>query len=139
MGILDKISGKKAPAKKPAAKKKDEDKAVVAASAKAEKESKAEAQDLSGEAYRVLVAPLFTEKSARLNAQGQYAFAVARSATKVDVARAVRALYGVKPVSVRVLNVLGKVVRYGRSSGRQKDVKKAIVTLKKGDSIALSA
>lgn len=140
MGILDTFTGKKTPAKKVgpkkvAAKKSDEatDKVVT------EGAEAAAAQDLKGEAYRILVAPILTEKTSAQQALGQYSFYVAPKATKVDVARAVKDLYGVKPTSVRVINVLGKIVRYGRFSGQQKDVKKAIVSLKKGDSIALSA
>ncbi|MEY4722591.1 MAG: hypothetical protein RLZZ324_104, partial [Candidatus Parcubacteria bacterium] len=66
-----------------------------------------------------------------------YAFLVAKDATKVSVAQAVRDLYGVKPTSVRMIVQLGKNVRFGRYSGKEKDVKKAIVTLKKGDAIAV--
>lgn len=133
---MDKLTGKKAPAKKAAPKKKEDKAVAVSAEAKS---ASAVAVNVSGDAHRILVAPIFTEKASRLSSMGQYAFVVARSATKVDVARAVRDVYGVKPTAVRVLNTLGKIVRRGRSVGRRNDVKKAIVTLKKGDSIAFSA
>lgn len=139
MGILDTFSGKKTPAKRVGAKKTDTKKSDVAVDAKDSDVTANQAQDLKGEAYRVLVAPIHTEKTSAQMAYGQYSFYVARDATKVDVARAIKDLYGVKPTSVRVINVLGKIVRYGRFSGQQKDVKKAIITLKKGESITLAA
>ncbi|MEY4744966.1 MAG: hypothetical protein RL272_911 [Candidatus Parcubacteria bacterium] len=144
MGILDKISGKKAkePAKKSAPKAK---KAEAAAAAKAETPSQAApkqtrgplAKEGAGEAYRILMRPVLTEKSSRLQAMNQYTFAVANGATKVDVARAIRDLYGVKPVAVRIVNAKGKKVRSGRSQGTEKDVKKAVVTLKSGETLAV--
>lgn len=95
------------------------------------------AKEGAGNAYRVLATPVFTEKAANMQAQGKYVFLVAKSATKIDVASAIRDLYGVKPTSVRMIVQLGKQVRFGRFKGKEKDVKKAIVTLKKGDAIAV--
>lgn len=140
MGILEKMKGKKAPFAKASGAKK----AAPAATAKEEKvEKKAVvrgplAREGAGDAYRILLAPVLTEKSSLLQSSNQYTFAVAKSATKIDVARAVRDLYGVKPVQVRVVNAKGKSVRFGRSQGQEKDVKKAIVTLKKGETIFLT-
>lgn len=142
MGILDAFSGKKKMEakkigpKKTSSKKASDDVTTVATTKDAKEV--APAQDLKGEAYRVLIAPIYTEKTSAQQAYGQYSFFVAPDATKVDVARAVKDLYGVKPTSVRVINVLGKIVRRGRFTGQQKDVKKAVVSLKKGDSITLS-
>ena len=88
--------------------------------------------------YRILVKPVLTEKSARLEALGKYTFFVAKDANKNEIMRAVRDLYGVKPISVRIALKKGKTVHFGRFSGQEKDEKKAIVTLKKGDSINVS-
>jgi large subunit ribosomal protein L23 len=90
-----------------------------------------------GRSHRVLITPLLTEKADRQQALSKYAFLVATDANKNEIACAVRDLYGVKPVSVNVISVKGKNVRFGRSSGQQKDVKKAIITLKKGESISV--
>jgi large subunit ribosomal protein L23 len=54
---------------------------------------------------------------------------------KVEVKKAIRVIYKVDPVSVNIANFSGKKVRYGRRSGKTKDWKKAIVTLKSGDKI----
>lgn len=88
-------------------------------------------------AYRVLVRPLLSEKSARGEKHGQYTFAVSMDATKTEIIRAVEQVYGVKPSSVRTLVTEGKIARFGRSVGRRKDWKKAIVTLPEGKTISI--
>ncbi|HJV32950.1 MAG TPA: 50S ribosomal protein L23, partial [Patescibacteria group bacterium] len=112
--------------------------AVEAAPAAAKKATRgALAKDGSGEAHRVLLKPVFSEKSSLLQAQGKYVFIVAKNATKVDVAAAIRDLYGVKPASVRVIVHKGKEVRFGKFSGKEKDEKKAIVTLAPGQTLTV--
>lgn len=96
------------------------------------------AKDNVVRASKVLIRPVQTEKTSRLEALGQYAFVVANDANKVEVAAAVRELYGVKPVEVRIVSVHGKRVRFGRTSGKRKNEKKAIVSLKPGDSLAVA-
>ncbi|TAL20587.1 50S ribosomal protein L23 [Patescibacteria group bacterium] len=91
----------------------------------------------SKEAPRILVAPLLSEKASRLAENRQYVFKVVPSATRIGVARAVAALYGVRPASVNILRVKGKRVRFGRVAGREKDWKKAVVTLPPGKRIAV--
>jgi large subunit ribosomal protein L23 len=139
MGILDKISGKKpAAAKKAEAKKADEKKADAAAPVEAKKVTRgALAKDDSGEAHRVLLKPVLTEKSSALQAQGKYVFIVAKGTTKVEVAAAIRDLYGVKPASVNIVVHKGKNVRFGKFTGKEKDEKKAIVTLAPGQTLTV--
>lgn len=98
-------------------------------------DAKRERRGATGEAYRILLRPLVTEKSTRLTSLRQYVFAVGRSANKIEVRRAVRALYGVDPARVNVLNVRGKAVRYGRTTGRTSAWRKAVVTLPQGQKI----
>lgn len=88
-------------------------------------------------AYRVLVKPLVTEKATDLGALNQYAFIVGNSANKIDVAKAIFEVYGVKPLKVNIIKVKGKKVNRGKISGKRKDFKKALVSLKKGDSISV--
>jgi large subunit ribosomal protein L23 len=82
------------------------------------------------EPHQVIVKPLVTEKgmhkSTRNNA---YAFEINRLATKVDVKRAVEALFEVKVVKVATQNRKGKTRRTKFRLGTTKDWKKAIVTL----------
>jgi len=82
----------------------------------------------------VIRRPLITEKSTRLKeASNTICFEVARDANKIDVARAVTALFGVKVADVRVANRKGKWKRMGRFLGRRKDWKKAYVKLAPGE------
>lgn len=89
------------------------------------------------EAHRILIRPIISEKAADLSAGGQYVFEVFSYATKPEIAKAVKNVYGVSPVKVRILNVAGKEVRFGRNTGKLKNRKKAVVTLKKGDKIEI--
>ncbi|NCN07139.1 50S ribosomal protein L23 [Candidatus Falkowbacteria bacterium] len=87
--------------------------------------------------YGILVKPLITEKAANLAQLNQYVFAVANKANKIQISQAIEARYGIKPVSVNVLNNSGKTVRRGRDTGRTKDWRKAIVTLPAGKTIQI--
>lgn len=86
-------------------------------------------------ANRVLVKPLVTEKTTNLVADGQYVFAVAIDANKIDVAKAIEGLYGVKPIKVNMARLEGKAKRVGGHRGRRRDWKKAIVNLPAGKTI----
>src|SRR5689334_1804120 len=125
--------GQKAPAKSTAAKPKAEEKKEEAA------KPVAYVTRETGSAYKVLVRPLVTEKTTALQQLGQYAFEVAKDANKVEVRKAVKAVYGVMPTDVRVITVLGKPVRSRTGMSRRSSCRKAIVTLKKGDRIDLFA
>lgn len=89
------------------------------------------------DAYKFLVRPLITEKVSSMAAGGKYAFEVDLSANKVLVKKAVSALYDVSVKAVKIINVKGKYVRYGRQYGKRKDWKKAIVTLAPGEKIEI--
>lgn len=92
----------------------------------------------TGNAYRVLVRAVVSEKATRLAGTGQYIFMVGATANKISIATAIRKLYGVTPTAVNIINVPGKALRYGRTEGRTKDWKKAVVTLKSGDRIEVT-
>lgn len=86
----------------------------------------------------VVKRPLVTEKSERnREAAQQYAFEVHRDATKIQVKSAVEKLFGVHVTAVRTSVARGKNKRVGRNLGRRPNWKKAIVTLKQGESISL--
>ena len=81
-----------------------------------------------------------TEKATMHESAGVYTFDVAPSATKRDIARAVQALYKVKPRKVAVVLIRQKEVRNMRTgkTGMKKGGKKAYVYLKQGDTIQIS-
>ena len=81
--------------------------------------------------------PHVSEKAARLADRGTYVFRVAATAEKVSVKKAIESLYGVKVDKVRMVTVSGKPVRRGKRLSYRQDMKKALVTLKKGQTIAM--
>ncbi len=85
--------------------------------------------------YEVLRRPLITEKNAMLQAQGKYAFEIAREANKQQIKQAVEKAFKVKVLAVNVMTVPGKTRRVGRRQVLTQSWKKAIVTLKPGDKI----
>ena len=88
--------------------------------------------------HQVVLRPILTEKGTRLKEEGnQYLFRVAKTANKVEIKRAIERLFRVTVLDVRTLQVRGKVKRLGRFQGRRPDWKKAVATLKQGDTIEL--
>ena len=85
--------------------------------------------------YEVLRRPLITEKNTMLQAQGKYAFEIAREANKPQVKQAVEKAFKVKVLAVNVMTVPSKTRRVGRQQVLTQSWKKAIVTLKPGDKI----
>jgi len=72
-----------------------------------------------------------------LQAQGKYAFEIAREANKQQIKQAVEKAFKVKVLAVNVMTVPGKTRRVGRRQVLTQSWKKAIVTLKLGDKIEL--
>lgn len=106
-----------------------------AGSSKAAEAKSGQTVKINGRAFKILDKPLVTEKVSNLGALNKYVFAVAKSANKIEVAKAVEQVYGVKPLAVNIINMEGKKARYGRIGGRRKDWKKAIITLPEGQAI----
>ncbi len=86
----------------------------------------------------VLNRPHISEKSTDLASEGFYTFRVDRSAGKREIKEEVERKYKVNVISVRVVNIPPKKRRVGRTEGVKKGYKKAIVKLKKGQSIDLT-
>jgi large subunit ribosomal protein L23 len=85
---------------------------------------------------KVLLEPRVSEKTMGLNSTlNQVTFRVLPDATKPEIKGAVELLFNVKVDDVRVVNVKGKVKRFGRRLGKRSDWKKAYVSLKSGFSI----
>ena len=77
----------------------------------------------------IIIAPVVTEKSNDELQQGKYTFKVNKNATKVEIAKAVEKLFGVKVLKVNTISVKGKEKRVGAHRGMTSDWKKAIVTI----------
>lgn len=88
--------------------------------------------------YDVIVRPIVTEKSTDLlDRSGKYSFVVARDANKVEIADAIQKLFNVSVRDVRTMQYRGKERRVGRTIGRRASWKKAVVTLREGDTIEI--
>ena len=86
--------------------------------------------------FSVLLGPHVSEKSvAATESANQYAFRVARDATKPEIKTAVEKLFKVKVSNVRVLNVKGKVKLNKFGAAKRSDWKKAYVRLESGQEI----
>lgn len=84
-------------------------------------------------AQDIILKPIITEHSMGCLAEGKYTFKVAKSANKIEIAKAVEKLFkGVKVAKVNTVSVRGRKKRMGRSEGYTSDWKKAIVTLAEG-------
>ena len=87
--------------------------------------------------FDVLIRPIITEKTTLLMQENKYTFQVPMNANKVEIRKAVESIFNVKVEKVATIRVLGKTKRMGRTMGKRSDYKKAIVTLKAGETIEL--
>lgn len=85
----------------------------------------------------IIIRPMITERSMDQRALGKYTFEVHRHANKVQIQKAVAALFKVHVIKVNTIAVPGKVRRVGRSTGKTANRRKAIVTLKPGEKIII--
>jgi len=117
-------------------KEEETEKGAAKAVVKAEKKVEpVKIKDNTGRAHRVLRNYHLSEKSNAFSQEGRYVFVVDKATNKIEVKKAVEAVYDVHVTSVNMVNVLGKKRRQGRSIGRTQNWKKAVVTLKSGERI----
>ncbi len=93
----------------------------------------------------LIINPVLTEKTVRHAEDGKYVFHVAPHANKIEIARAIEAIYNegkkrekdqIRVIKVNVVNVTGKTRRVGaRSKGRRPNRRKAIITLAPGQTL----
>jgi large subunit ribosomal protein L23 len=87
---------------------------------------------------RIIRVPLVSEKGTNMRVnENKYVFKVAKEANKLEIKRAVEELFKVKVEDVTTMMMHGKPKRLGRFEGRRPDWKKAVVRLKKGETIEL--
>ncbi len=151
MGIFDKIIGKKEEEKKTAEEpkkisggksKKQEDKKekpiqkkVSEKPKKAKPTGKRKSKKEDNIAHNIIFEQLISEKSTILGAQNKYVFKVRKDASKFQVKEAVEGYYAVTVTSVNTIKISPKKRIHGRTIGYKKGFKKAIVTLREGDTI----
>lgn len=86
--------------------------------------------------YQILLAPHVSEKtSMAAEMEGRHTFRVVKDANKLEVKKAVEKLFSVDVKSVQILNVRGKIKRFGSTPGQRSGWKKAIVRLAEGQDL----
>ena len=86
--------------------------------------------------YDTIVRPIVTEQSsAAYQERGEYTFQVHPDATKPDIRRAIEQLFAVHVTGVWTSNQRGKAKCMGKTAGRKAHWKKAVVTLREGETI----
>ena len=83
----------------------------------------------------IILAPVITEKTANMEAEGKYAFKVANKANKTEIKQAIEKKFGVKVEKVNITNSHPKKKRVGKYTGYTSAVRKAIVKLAEGQKI----
>lgn len=116
--------------------KKGAPKKVVSKEEKKTASPKKELRQFNSKAVRK---PWVTEKSAGLGSLNKYVFVVTQSASSEEIKRAVEGIYNVTVTAVNIINVGGKQRRLGRSLGRKSGYRKAVVTIKEGQTIEVIA
>ena len=99
----------------------------------------AKKQEVEARHYDVVLAPHITEKSTLASEHNAVVFKVANDATKPQIKEAIEAIFDVSVTGVNTINVKGKTKRWRGKPYKRNDVKKAVVTLKDGDSIDVTS
>lgn len=94
--------------------------------------------DIKPHNYDTLLSPVITEKSSLVAEENKIVFRVAMDATKPAIKEAVERLFKVDVTKVNTILVKGKTKRFRGHLGRRSDYKKAIVTLKDGQSVDIT-
>ena len=94
-------------------------------------QSNIEVQAISRGKAQLVLLPRLSEKANKMVALNKYIFKVSPSTNKISVRKAVESQFGVKVATVNMIVSEGKIRRYGKTSGKMSDYKKAIVTLTK--------
>jgi large subunit ribosomal protein L23 len=120
--------------------KKEEDQAVQQKAPKMEeksKDSKNPKLKKSDFSWKTLKTAHVTEKATDLTAQNKYVFNVYPGTNKSEIKKSVESTYGVKVISVNIINIPGKKRTVGRKTGYKPGYKKAVVGIKEGQKIEL--
>ena len=89
------------------------------------------------DAREIIIRPIISERSYDVMENNVYTFEVHKSANKIEIAKAVESIFNVTVVKVNTLNVKPKPKRQGRTQGKTRAWKKAMVTLRQGDEIEI--
>ena len=96
---------------------------------------KSEQKQVNAALCDIIVRPVITEKAMKTAENNQVTFVVSLNATKPQIKKAIESVFGVEVKSVNTLRQAGKVKFFRGKPGVRSDVKKAIITLAKGQTI----
>ena len=89
--------------------------------------------------YNIIIKPLVTEQGMHFaNTKNAYSFEVNKKANKIQIRKAVEQIYKVHVTSVNTINVKGKPKRVRHKLGKTASWKKAVVTLRSGETIEMA-
>lgn len=106
---------------------------------KAPKAKKAPKAGVNAKLLDAIVSPVVTEKSTLAGQFGKYTFKVSGCACKTTIKQAVESIFGVNVTKINVTNYDGKTKVFKGRQGQRNSFRKAVVTLKQGQSIDLSS
>ena len=86
----------------------------------------------------IIISPSITEKATFLSEQNKIVFKVNKKAKKDSIKRSIEKIFKVNVIKINTINLKGKSKIVKGKKSRKPDIKKAIITLKKGQSIDLS-
>ena len=100
---------------------------------------KSEQKQMNAALCDIIIRPVITEKAMKSAENNQVTFVVSLNATKPQIKKAIESVFGVEVKSVNTLRQAGKVKSFRGKPGVRSDVKKAIITLAKGQTIDVTA
>ena len=89
----------------------------------------------SERAYSIIKKPITTEKSTNLQQFNQYTFSVSKNSNTNEIKQAIELIFKVKVLKINTSILRGKSKSFKGTYGFRKDIKKAVVTLKEGNTI----
>ena len=89
----------------------------------------------SERALSILKKPITTEKSTNLQQFNQYTFMVSKDSNSYEIKQAIEQIFKVKVIKINTSILRGKIKTFKGNTGYRKNIKKAIVTLKEGNTI----
>ncbi len=89
----------------------------------------------TSKSFSLIKKPITTEKSTNLQQFNQYSFVVSKNSNTNEIKQAIENIFKVKVIKINTSILRGKIKSFKGNTGFRKDTKKAIVTLKEGDTI----
>jgi len=83
----------------------------------------------------IILHPLISEKATNMSSLRKYLFKVAMNATKPEIKKALKEKYNVEATDVNIINVKSKTRRLGQTIGKKSGYKKALITIKEGQTL----